>query len=151
MEKIVYENGTKEIRDDYTKLFYTNLPLRPSCGVCKFASQERVGDFTVGDFWGVQSIFPEFNDEKGVSIVLINSGRGLKIFNEIEDELELMETDIRHAMQPNLIAPTKIPPFKKLFWKDFKRKGVLYCAEKWIPIIEFPIVLKAKVKKLLKG
>ncbi len=150
MEKIIYENSMNEIREDYTKIFYTNLSLRPSCGKCKFACVDRVADFTVGDFWGVQNKFPEFYDERGVSIVFLNSERAINIWSEVSNTLEIIETDIEHAMQPNLIAASKIPKFKKIFWNDFRKKGAIYCAKKWPPIIEFPITLKTKLKKVIK-
>lgn len=151
VERIVYSNGKEEISEDYIKLFYTNLPLRPACGKCKFSKIERISDFTIGDFWGVQNSFPEFNDDRGVSILFCNNERAVNLFNEISSFFETLETDIEHAMQPNLKGPSKVPVYRKLFWRDFYKHGVLYCSKKWPPIVEFPIALKGKLRKIIKG
>lgn len=149
VEKVKYENGLEEIREDYTRLFYTNLSLRPSCGKCPFSRIDRTSDFTIGDFWGVQNTFPAFKDDKGVSIVFLNSQRGISIFSEIADKMEILETDIDHGMQPNLKYSSRIPVLKNYFWKDFRKNGTLYCVKKWPPIIELPIVIKSKIKKFV--
>ena len=150
MERVVYENGNWENRDDYTKLFYTNLPLRSSSGKCPFSKVKRVSHFTVGDFWGVQNAFPKFYDNRGVYIVFLNTDRSVSIFDEIASTMELLETDIEHGMQPNLKGSSKIPRFRKLFWRDFQRRGVLYCAKKWPPIIGFPFAAKSIIKKMIR-
>lgn len=151
IERIVYSNGKEEVSENYVKLFYTNLPLRPSCSECQFAKQERLSDFTIGDFWGIQNSFPEFNDDRGVSVIFCNSQRSVDIFNEIKRDFEVLETDISHAMQPNLKGPSNVPFYRMLFWKDFYKHGVLYCSKKWPPIVEFPVILKAKIRRIIKG
>lgn len=151
MERIIYSNGIEETSENYVKLFYTNLPLRPSCGKCQFAQKDRISDFTIGDFWGVQNSFPEFSDDDGVSIVFCNNERAVDVFDKVRGKFEVLETDIEHAMQPNLKGPSKVPVYRRLFWRDFHNHGVLYCSKKWPPIVEFPIMLKAKLRKLIKG
>ena len=150
MEKIIYEDGKEEIRDDYTNIFYSNLILRPSCEKCFFARMERVADFTVGDFWGVQNIYPNFYDSRGVSIVFCNSERSVKIFNIIKDEFNILETDMEHAIQPNLIKPSKRPWSRWLFWCDFKKKGVLVSIKKWNNLFRIYNDIKYKIKTVFK-
>lgn len=62
-------------RNAYLKGFIRNLYLRPSCHLCSFRELRSGSDITMGDYWGVQNVFPEFADNKGISLVLINSER----------------------------------------------------------------------------
>ncbi|WP_443668313.1 Coenzyme F420 hydrogenase/dehydrogenase, beta subunit C-terminal domain [Holdemanella porci] len=150
IERIIYSNGKEELTENYIKLFYTNLALRPSCGKCQFAKIERVSDFTIGDFWGIKNSFPDFSSNDGVSVILCNNERAVKIFSNIQSQFDAFVTDIHHALQPNLKKASKVPFYRYLFWKDFYKHGVLYCSKKWSPIVEFPNVLKQRIKMLIK-
>ena len=56
--------------------FRKNLYLRPSCSVCPSKSFKSGSDITLGDFWGVENYYPDFDDNKGTSIVLTHSAQG---------------------------------------------------------------------------
>lgn len=146
IEKIVYENGKTEYREGYTQLFYTNLPLRKSCGKCPFSSIKRCGDFTVGDYWGVQEIYPEFDDNKGVSLLFLNNYRTFEYFNLFKNLLNFREINIEDAVkQPNLKQPSNIPENSNLFWNDFINKGIGYCIAFYSPV-GIPYRIKRKIK-----
>lgn len=152
VEKIIYENGDEEYREEYTQLFYTNLPIRPSCGNCQFSNMNRIGDFTVGDYWGVNRVFPEFDDERGVSLIFCNNNRSVQIFELLLSNVEYIETDEEHAaLQHNLKQSSNIPKQSKQFWKDFNNKGIGYCIKHWSPIGGYPFRIKRKLLKLLKA
>ncbi|MFR5684657.1 MAG: Coenzyme F420 hydrogenase/dehydrogenase, beta subunit C-terminal domain, partial [Clostridia bacterium] len=71
-----FDNGRKiESRciTSYTNLFSTDLALREGCYQCNFSSTHRKSDITIGDFWGLEKTIPEFIDDLGVSLVLINT------------------------------------------------------------------------------
>ena len=53
--------------------FLADLYLRPSCHACPSKSFKSRSDITIGDFWGVQKIMPQIDDDKGVSIIIVNS------------------------------------------------------------------------------
>lgn len=150
MEKIIFENGREEYKDEYTQLFYTNLPLRPSCGNCHFSNMNRIGDFTVGDYWGVDKAFPDFDDKRGVSLVFCNSSRAVEIFEKLKMQVVLVEPDeASAALQPNLRQSSKIPRHSKTFWKDFQKNGIEYCIKKWSPIGGYPFRIKRKILTML--
>jgi hypothetical protein len=56
---------------------------------------------TIGDFWGVWDIAPEMDDNKGTSVVLVQSNRGAKLFSQIEDQLVLKAVSLEDASQQN--------------------------------------------------
>nr|WP_306421530.1 Coenzyme F420 hydrogenase/dehydrogenase, beta subunit C-terminal domain [Prevotella lacticifex] len=41
-------------------------------------------DLTLADFWSINTINPSFDDDKGCSLVLINSGRGNATFESLK-------------------------------------------------------------------
>lgn len=71
------KSGEKELSnistytEIYSHLFLTDLMLRPSCYSCPAKSGKSCSDITLGDFWGIEKIFPEFDDNKGCSVVLL--------------------------------------------------------------------------------
>lgn len=62
--------------DPYYNAFLGCKTYRESCYYCKFANKNRVGDITLADYWGIQKFHPEFFDENGVSLVLVNTEKG---------------------------------------------------------------------------
>lgn len=146
VEKVIYENGKVEYRDGYTQLFYTNLPLRRSCGECPFSTIKRCGDFTVGDYWGVQDVLPEFDDNKGVSLLFSNSDRALERFDSFKEMLKYQEISVTDAVrQPNLKGHSVIPKNVNAFWRNFQKKGIGYCISFYSPA-GIPFRIKRKIK-----
>lgn len=70
--------------DLYIKLFLCNLTLRPSCYACIAKSGKSGSDVTLGDFWGIENVMPEFDDDKGCSVVLVYNSKLLSLFEDIE-------------------------------------------------------------------
>lgn len=85
--KKIYENNLKK-GDPYEYLFAHNLALRKSCGNCSFAEFPRQGDISIGDFWGISKIDKTMTDQKGTSLVYVNSPKGEKLFAEITHRLQ---------------------------------------------------------------
>lgn len=125
-------SGKKVATSTYTTLFYKHIMFRHSCGNCHYTNTHRPSDITIADFWGWENVDAEFNkDDKGVSLVLINSTKGKEIFNKIKDNIHVIKTDIDHAMQPNLQCPSSISPQRLAFEKEYKHKGFLFVMKKY--------------------
>jgi len=115
-------------KDLFMRAFLANLCLRPSCYNCHFKSKERESDITLADFWGVEKECADMYDNKGTSLVLVNSEKGKKLFEKIEDELIFKEVEINSALAHNSAAyksvcrPKKREKFmKKVTTKNFER------------------------------
>ena len=111
--RVTFKDGTivenNRLLNAYCELFQYDLALRKACESCPFASIARVGDITLGDFWGIENILPEIDDNKGVSAVLVNTEKGEKLFNLAKNNLEIYEVTVEQitARQPNLSHPSK--------------------------------------------
>ncbi len=109
--------------DYFYQAFFSNLILRNSCYTCKYANLKRVGDMTIGDFWGVERVCPELDDDKGVSLVMINSVKGEMAFRNMKNMFYFKEVALESCMQPSLKNPMQRPERYKAFWKDYFCRG----------------------------
>lgn len=128
-ELLTFENGSV-----YTckHTFYQHIMFRRSCGVCHFANFQRPSDMTLADFWGWERVDPIFNaDDKGVSLVLLNSEKGRMLFHQVKDQLNYISTDMEHCSQPNLEHPTAIHPKRSEFEYDYIKYGFVYVGRKY--------------------
>ena len=132
VESLYLESGKKITNKHYTNLFYQHITLRPACGSCHYTNFQRPSDITLADFWGVEKCNPDFNDNKGVSLVLINTKKGKELFREAENYVEYFKSNTEECLQPNLQKPTKISYRRNEFWKDYERNGFMYILKKYV-------------------
>lgn len=59
----------------YTRGFLADIYLRPSCYDCLSKSLKSGSDITIADFWGVEKVLPDWTDDKGASLVFLNSNK----------------------------------------------------------------------------
>lgn len=122
-------NGSKNNRKRYSKTlhqdlfmraFLQNICLRPSCHSCDYARFPRIADITLADYWGVSHIHPEMDDNKGTSLVLLNSERGRSLWNNSLHNVKAVVTDLDIAVRYNPGAYRSQPPHKdrQLFFQN---------------------------------
>lgn len=146
VESFVLESGKKLVRREYSDLFYEHVMLRPSCHDCRFANIQRVGDITLADFWGIEKNEPDFNDNKGVSLVLVNTRKGTSLLDRAKTELEWFECPVENCMQPPLIKPTAKGGNREAFWRDHGSMEFADLLKKYTT----PISPLAKTKRAIK-
>lgn len=104
--KIDFENG-KVYREPitidfyYSDLFLGNLLLKESCYDCPSRKFKSKSDITLGDFWGAEVELTEYDDNKGISAVIINTLKGQKIFYQIEKLIQKEEVSIDTIVKYN--------------------------------------------------
>ncbi len=82
-----------------------HIYMMESCYQCPFAHLPRVADITMGDFWGC----PEpLYDKRGVSVVLVNTEKGMKAIEAAKNRglLELQTVSFAEAVAKNPRAIT---------------------------------------------
>lgn len=87
-------------KDWFLKGFFTGLLFRKSCYTCKFARNERVSDITIADFWKLKSK-EMIDDGKGISLALLNTNKGMHLFNAIKENLIYEKRPIEEALAGN--------------------------------------------------
>lgn len=102
---IEFESGyiynSMKNNDSFIKVFMKYLSIRPSCFFCKFKGSNRCSDITLGDFWGIQNIAPSLNDDKGTSLVLINTSKGKELFSFISKSIINEEVEFIDSIKNN--------------------------------------------------
>lgn len=94
LSRVDEEKSSRHIachEDAYFSAFLDGMSLRRSCYDCPFAGKARMGDLTIGDFWGIESYDKRFRDHKGTSLVIINSDKGREIFEKIRPMAKLVK------------------------------------------------------------
>lgn len=134
-ETFRYADGRLIERETYRVLFYKNIMLRDSCGVCPYSLGNRRADITIGDFWGLGEMHPEYDDPRGTSILICSSGKGKMLVEAAEKDLcmrrVVTEAGFLRKKNPNLFGPSRIYKDRKRFEEAYGRKGFLYVARRW--------------------
>lgn len=134
----------------FMKAFLSDLILRPSCYKCPSKSGKSGSDITIADYWGIQHVLPEFDDDKGVGLVFINTEKGKTNYPEELSENRFSTYEQALHYNPSAIKSISIPAKRNLFFKKLDKCSSLYS------LIEketkAPIVTRAKrkVKDIIK-
>ncbi len=138
----------------YGKLYGSVLMLRESCYKCQYTHLNRVGDFTIGDAWGLKQNNPEFYDTRGTSLLLLNSCESEKYLINLKNKLMLKEVNINDYMQENLLMPSKPNRDIEEFWNDYKKKSFNYIIKKYGKnniLLNMKYVLKKIRRRFING
>lgn len=130
--------------DRYGKHFMSGDCYRECCYQCAYANIHRVGDLTIGDFWGIGKSHPEFYSEKGVSSVFVNTEKGQKLFDGIKSKALVIDATLEEAMvkQGNLVHPTKRPAERDTFYEGIDQAD-------FVKNLKVGLQLKDRIKSAL--
>ena len=132
IESFVMSNGEKIESNIYADLFCNNIMLRQSCGICHYTNLNRPSDFTIADYWGWENVSDDFNsDDKGCSLLFINSSKGQSLFQNFADKLNLIRSNQEKCLQPNLMEPSALSLNSHDFECDYINHGFIYILNKY--------------------
>lgn len=119
-EAFTLSNGTTTTTTttNWTNAFYAHVMFRDSCYNCKYTTPNRKSDFTIADYWGIEKNVPAFDDDKGVSLVLVRTQKAKEIFSSITN-IRAAKTDLQNSLQPQLKHPARKGREYDRFWKDY--------------------------------
>lgn len=124
-----------------------NECLRPSCYDCPAKSGKSQSDITLGDFWGIQEIHPELDDDKGLSLVLVNSEKGANLMKN--SECEIWNEDYAKSLisNPAIEDSVKMPTDRSLFMNACAKFGFKK-ALRILGICDLTARVSRKIKRL---
>ena len=96
-----HRQSARNIDDYFMKAFLADVCLRPACYACAFKGLERDSDLTLADFWGIERVVPELDDDRGTSLVLLHSEKGHRVFARAAQNMDLRQVDAANALQFN--------------------------------------------------
>lgn len=108
--RIDLKNGTKKIydgRENKYMLGYLdlNLFMRPSCSNCNFKGTFQQGDIILADFWGIEE---RLDDDKGTSLVIINSIKGKNKFEDVKKNINYFMRDYNEIALGNVCLDNSV-------------------------------------------
>ena len=151
MKVVRKENDTV---NSYMRCFQTGISLRENCLRCPYAREERVSDITAADFWGLgRNINSEMFDLDGVSLILVNTTKGMCHFNDIKSAFNIQERTIEEAKLHNRCLSH---PFERLkerdtFLRIYKEKGLVTAAKATDSVHRFesnPIIQRLRKNRI---
>ena len=140
----------------YYKRFLAGDVYRESCYRCPYAGGERPGDFTIGDFWGIDVNSSGLDARRGISLVIANTAKAEELIPYIKSETSWAERPLEEAVRGNdqLMHPTPRPESRDVVLERWKEKGIgvlegEYRRETLIPSKKW--LAKRAIKKAVKG
>lgn len=123
----IYFGDKRQSSKVYTDIFYSHVALRDSCLHCPFTSLSRCGDLTISDCWGIENHMPDFDDNKGTSLVILNTETGKKYFDKSITDANVHAVNIQDYLQPQMQYPSSCSMTKReKFWQDYQSRGSSY-------------------------
>lgn len=118
----------------FMKLFVGDYISRLSCENCKFKGYSRVSDITLGDFWGIWDIDPEMDDNKGTSVVLIQSEKGKRLWEEIKGKIKYKQVTLEQASQynPSMLVASKAKQNREDVLERIRTGKISSCEELFV-------------------
>ena len=159
----VYDDGTVDtaplFATEYGRAFGRALFLRPSCHRCAYTNLNRPGDFTLGDFWGLRPDELLEQQEKGVSLLLVNTAHGSHIFDQLPLSRQAFPVERAVAGNPRLASPIQQPVDRAAFFAAYALEPFDWVRKRFCSIPPLPVraagkllspELKAKIRNKLK-
>lgn len=155
--KVIFDNGKVyygiHMEDDFRRGYHTNVFCRPSCYFCQYKGFPRMADITIADYWGIEKIDKNLDNNIGTSMILLNSKKGEAYFEQAKDRLEWRETSFESILPGNIALRRSIEPAKidrKRFFEDLDKGTFEEVTEKYFPLQEKKLSIKSKIKQSVK-
>ena len=112
------------IKDPYLRIFLKDVCLRESCYNCPSKKINRVSDITIADFWGIKNFAPEFDDDKGTSLVIVHSKKGEEIFFDLKN-CRVKEITLENGLKynPSMVKSCARPNARDCFFSELENKS----------------------------
>ncbi|MBP5489006.1 MAG: Coenzyme F420 hydrogenase/dehydrogenase, beta subunit C-terminal domain [Lachnospiraceae bacterium] len=144
------------VSNSYYFAFFSKVIVRRSCFDCQYRYEQRVDDITFGDYWDVEKYHKEFDASAGVSAVLVNTDRGVELFDAVKSQLMVSEAKCREIAAANnlTLGETRkvyaVPGFRDDFFSLLRERGWTKASKKYLRNKKrFVLWIKTKTPKRL--
>ncbi len=108
--------------EKYARLYNKCLTYRPSCYHCPYCRPNNNFDFTIGDFWGIEKVYPEYYDGMGNSLVIARGKTALEMIEKMKEEALVIPCREEQSLQVALKEPAKETILRKLLFNLYAKK-----------------------------
>lgn len=156
--KVVFDNGKVYygvlMDDDFRRGYHTNVFCRPSCYHCQYKGFPRMADITIADYWGIENVDKNLDNNIGTSMILLNSKKGIEYFEQAKEKFEWKETRFESILPGNIALRKPIEPAKidrKAFFEDLDNGTFDDVVKKYFPKNNInSLSLKQRIKNVIK-
>lgn len=154
--ELTFENGAVYFQpmanDLYFKQFLSDVCLQDCCYSCEFKGAHRSSDITIGDFWGVEKLYPELYDVNGVSLLIANTDKGVCAIREDNKLCDCKEVDLKFATQYNSAYWQAVQKnrYRDAYIKELANKSFDKVTEKYIKKIKLRRRVASYIYKIKK-
>ena len=153
--RVNFANGKEYCKDRYHDLFFIGYLLagnftRPSCYKCNFKGFPQKADITLADFWGIEKIDSSMDQDRGTSLVMVNSDKGMVLFEAIKEKITWREFSMQEAKigNPAMYASlSSAKPNRKAFFTDLDKLPFDIVAKRYFPK---PLSIIGELKSMIK-
>lgn len=155
--RVNFENGMEYCKDRYHDLFFigylqANLLTRPSCYECHFKGFPQKADISMADFWGIEKIDKTMDQDKGTSLVMVNSDKGRTLFESVKDKIEWRQFTMDDARAGNPVMDGSLKSAssnREAFFNDLDKMPFEKVAAKYFPQPSLMKKIKKKMHPLI--
>lgn len=153
---VKFDSGKELIQksgeNPYMRGFLKDIFLRPSCSNCISSKLPRDSDITLGDFWGVQNNYKELDDDKGTSLILVNTTKGKTLIEDIKDDVNIKKCDLNVSISgnPSLINSVKTNAKREQFFIEINNTNFEKASKKYFPKMNVISKVKNKIIKIIE-
>ena len=130
----------------FMRLFLSDIILRPSCSDCHCKEGKSGADITIADFWGIGNVSPEMDDDKGTSLILVQTEKGKQVFSQIDIVRKEQTYEDASYCNQGLKSHCKPHPKRELFWEKFENCKSLNELCNFVLKVPFATKVKRKIK-----
>ncbi len=133
---------SKTLREDkFMRVFLQNICLNSSCSDCHYGKLPRIADITLGDYWNIAKVHPQMDDNKGSSVVLLNTEHGKVLFDAVADKVAQCESKVEYAIagNPCIVRSSTPHPKRAEFFANLDKYALDQLIKVYCP---FPSPLK---------
>ena len=140
--RVNFANGKEYCKDRYHDLFFIGYLqagnfTRPSCYDCHFKGFPQKADITLADFWGIENIDKSMDQDRGTSLVMVNSDKGMKLFDSIKDNIEWRQFTMAVARKGNPAMDVSLKsakPNRNQFFEALDKEPFEEVAKEFFPL-----------------
>ncbi len=152
-ESKVLVEGSKS-QNLYMKGFLNDLYTRPSCSDCPARNYNSGSDIMLADSWGLDIYHPGWDDNKGMSLVLIKTEKGNNIIGKIKKNLFIEAIPYNEVEDEGLHAPIRLSSkphvLRRFFFRELAKGNVEALIERCLKLGDIYYKFKRTAKKTIK-
>lgn len=157
--RVNFANGKEYCKDRWHDYFFIGYLqsgnfTRPSCYECQFKGFPQKADITLADFWGIENIDKTMDQDKGTSLVMVNSDKGVVLFDSIKKNIEWKEFVMADAVKGNPAMNSPLTAAKnnrKEFFEALDKRHFEQVAKEFFTLPTFSNKIKKFIKRNLKS